>query len=77
MEGAVLLDPGDLGFSWGRDLASYDLRSNSLRTFSSAASGTPPLEKNRNPSTPWFLTGVLILLAECAVAIREVIELVV
>jgi hypothetical protein len=38
------LDPGDLGLPTVRDLASYHLRSNSWRTFSSAASGAPPLE---------------------------------
>jgi hypothetical protein len=32
------------------DLASYDLRSNSLRFFSSAASGAPPLELHPNTS---------------------------
>jgi hypothetical protein len=41
----VFIEPGDLGLSEGRDLASYDLRSNSLRFFFSTASGAPPLEK--------------------------------
>jgi hypothetical protein len=34
----------------GRDLASYDLRSKSLRAFSSAGSGAPPLELHPNTS---------------------------
>src|SRR5450631_3293010 len=44
------LDPGERGLSKGRDLASYDLRSNSLRTFSSAESRAPPLELHPNTS---------------------------
>ena len=56
IELGMKLDPGDLGLSTVRDLASYDLRSNFFRFFSSAMSGAPPLELH--PSTSMRLRTV-------------------
>src|SRR5471030_1504319 len=47
-------EAGELGIAWGRDLASYDLRSNSPRFSSSAASGAPPLELHPKSSMDGF-----------------------